>query len=170
MCTLIAAIDEEGLIGRGQTIPWDVPGDRAHFRRLTLGRTVVMGRLTWESICATAPFLEGRVNIVVSRSASEWSARISPVDPEGPHFADSILSGIEHARSRYPGYAEEIFIVGGRQIYEQALARELVDRMVVTRIDGRHRGDVYFPPFPDGWTACETRRAQGFEVIEYRKC
>lgn len=175
MNTLIAAMDDNRLIGRGDELPWHLPEDLKAFRAATLGKTVIMGRTTWQCLPGypTQPYLDGRVNMVITRAADRYTKDLTEAgaitDPEGPWFAPTIELAISTAKRRFPEFVGEFVIMGGRQIYELALRRDLVDRMVITHVHGKHMGDVYFPEIPAAWqeTARETRDA--FDVVTYEK-
>lgn len=128
------------VIGVGNTIPWHVPEDFAHFRQTTAGHPVVMGRLTWESLPPRFRPLPGRTNIVITRRG-DWSA-------EGAVPARSLESALAMARSA-PG-SDEIWVIGGGQVYAQALP--VADRCVVTEIDVVLEGDAFAPRLdPKTW-------------------
>ena len=176
MLSLIVAMDEEGLIGQSDSLPWDIPEEIRYFRQTTMGHTVIMGRVTWELLTKAAsgnPYLDGRVNFVVTRSPAKWQSEISQEKgfdkTFGPHFVDTVELGVTRARREFPEFVEEIFILGGRQIYEFALRRNLIDRMIISHVRGKHIGDVYFPPFGDEWVGRSLKDAKNFEVIEYVK-
>jgi len=166
MCTLIAAVDEGGVIGNEGGVPWHLPGDLAHFRKRTIGGVVIMGRVTWESLPGDTRLLEGRANYVVTRYQDLLAGEYSPVDDEGPHFVDSIESAISAAREDHPEYARNIFIIGGGQIFQHAIDRGLVERMVISHVKGTHKGDVFFR-IPEEWKGTEIQRGNGFTVVEY---
>ena len=132
--TLIVARARNGVIGRAGTLPWRLPEDLAHFRRTTMGHPIVMGRKTWDSIGRPLP---GRRNVVVTRNAS-WSAT-------GAEVATSVDGAIDLC-----GDAKTVFVIGGAQIYREALPR--ADSMDVTEIDRDVDGDAYFPTYDrDDW-------------------
>jgi dihydrofolate reductase len=120
---MIAAVAENGVIGAGNALPWRLPGDLAHFKRLTLGNTVVMGRRTHESIGRPLP---GRRTIVVTRR---------PV--EGMETAATLAEAI--ARAHTP-----VFLAGGAGVYREGMG--LADTLHITRVHARPQGDVHFPP------------------------
>lgn len=127
MISLIVAMDEAGLIGRDNDLPWRLPSDLAFFKRTTMGKPVLMGRKTYESIGRPLP---GRENIVITRQAG--------YEAPGCTVLDSLQAACAHCVS-----AEECVIIGGSQIYSQALT--LVDRMYITRVHARLEGDAWFP-------------------------
>ena len=112
-------------------MPWHLPEDLQHFKKTTLGHTLIMGRKTFESIGKPLP---GRRTIVLTRDTN-WRH-------EGCETAQSIYSAIELAKST-PG--KHPFIVGGANVYQQALLDGLVDKMIVTKIDLTPAGDAFFP-------------------------
>lgn len=125
---LIAAMDANRLIGRNNQLPWRLPADLKHFRQMTFGKPVIMGRSTFESIGVP---LEGRQNIILTRDKTFRA--------EGCHVVHSLAASLEMAAS-----APEVMIMGGSQIYAQFLP--MADRLYVTRIEGRvFEGDAWFP-------------------------
>ncbi len=129
--TLVVAHARNRVIGRDNTLPWRLPPDLQHFKRVTLGKPIVMGRKTWESLGRPLP---GRHNIVISRNAGYEAA--------GATVVDSLSAALAAA-----GDVEEVCVIGGAQIYEQALA--LADRIIATEIDADVAGDAWFPALPD---------------------
>lgn len=126
----------DGAIGKDNKLPWHLPEDLAHFKRLTHGSSIIMGRKTWESIGSRA--LPGRVNIVVSRRPA----------PPGVSalWLESLDAAIAAARTNSPTTASGIYIIGGAEIYAQALP--LADRLVVTEVQASVPGaDAFAPRF-----------------------
>ena len=151
--SIVAAVSRNGVIGVGGELPWRIPEALRRFRRLTLGGTVVMGRRTFDSI---GKALDGRRNIVVTRRA-DFSAL-------GVERAGSLESALELARGKGGNEGEEgeIFIIGGGEIYAEALRLGLAERMILTEVDGDFAGDVFFPPFsPDEWREESRERGEG---------
>ena len=137
---IIAAVAENGVIGRGGTMPWRLKSDMRHFRALTLGKPVVMGRKTYLSL-AIKP-LPGRTNIVVTRDR-DFSA-------PGVLVAPSLDAALQAARGdalRRGGAG--IMIIGGAEIYAQAMP--LVTRLEITRIHASPQGETHFPAIDRGW-------------------
>lgn len=150
LLTLIVAKARNHTIGRNNTLPWRLPEDLAHFKRTTMGAPIIMGRKTWDSIGRPLP---GRRNIVVSRNP----ALVLP----GAEVANSL----EDAQRLCVG-AQEVFLIGGAQLYAEALPS--ADRLVVTEIDADVEGDAFFPAIdPTRWmeTSRETHHsdANGFD-------
>jgi dihydrofolate reductase len=138
---LIAAVAENGVIGRGGVMPWRLKSDMQHFRALTSGRPVVMGRKTYLSLSIKP--LPGRTNIVVTRDTS--------FTVPGALVAPSLKAALEAARGdalRRGGV--EIMIIGGAEIYAQAMP--LASRLEITQVHARPEGDTRFPPIESGWT------------------
>jgi dihydrofolate reductase len=129
--TLVAAVARGGVIGRDGTLPWHLPEDMAHFREVTVGHPVLMGRKTWESLPDRFRPLPGRRNVVVTRNPS-WAAA-------GAERAGSL----EAALSLVAG-AERVAVIGGAELFAAALP--LADELLVTEIDLDVEGDTFFPP------------------------
>lgn len=145
--TLIAALARNGTIGRDNTLPWRIPEDLKRFKALTLGHPVIMGRKTWDSLGRPLP---GRLNIVISRDPAYRA--------EGALVVHSLSQAIERAVMQNE-HTEEIFIIGGAEIFQWALP--LAQRLQLTEIDADIEGDVHFPAFnPADWqeTFRETRQ------------
>lgn len=124
---MILAVAANGVIGRGGGLPWSEPEDRAHFEATTRGATVIMGRRTWEE---TGEPLEGRVNIVVSRTF---------VPPPGAHRAADLDEAIAIAERVGKG---EVFVIGGARLFAEAAPR--ARRVYLTEIPGAPEGDTVF--------------------------
>ena len=132
--TLIVARARNGVIGRDGALPWRLPEDLAFFKRTTMGHPIVMGRATWASIGRPLP---GRRNIVLSRQAGFAAA------------GAEVATSLDEALSRCAG-AAEVFVIGGAQLYRDALPR--ADRLLVTEIDADFDGDTHWPaPDPAHW-------------------
>lgn len=155
---LIAAVARNGVIGIDQRLPWYLPADLKHFKALTLGHSVIMGRKTWESLPARFRPLPGRRNFVLSRVG--YSAA-------GATVVNSLTAAITAVEN---GLA---FVIGGAELYAAALP--LADRLQLTEIDATFDGDSHFPVIDRrDWreTARETHRdPAGFDYafVTYRK-
>ena len=142
LISIVTALDEGGLIGSGGRLPWRLRGDLRRFRRLTMGKPVLMGRRTFESIGRP---LDGRFNIVLSRRPGYVAA--------GVRSAASLEAALAAAAG-----AEELMVIGGAAVYALVLPR--TDRLYLTRVRGRFEGEVYFPPWDESeW--CEESREPG---------
>jgi len=128
--SLIAAVARNDTIGKGNALLWHEPDDQKHFRRVTMGCPVIMGRKTWDSLPARFRPLPGRRNIVLTRAA-DWRA-------DGAETAPSL----EDALDRLAG-VPKAFVIGGAAVYALALPR--ADELVLTEIDADLDGDIYFP-------------------------
>lgn len=147
---IIAAVAENGVIGRAGKIPWHLPEEQALFRRLTLGHTLIMGRSTFESIGRP---LDGRRNIVVSCTlAPRPDIEICRSVSEALHLAEKT--------------DRQIFFLGGVEIYRKALG--LANRMLISRIPGTFSGDTYFPAFTrEHWQLVEEQQHETFILQTY---
>jgi dihydrofolate reductase len=156
--TLVAAMGRNGGIGFQGRMPWHLPAELKHFKRTTLGKPVVMGRKTWESIGRPLP---DRQNLVVSRNEAYQA--------EGCQVVASLVEAIEAAEGT------EVMIIGGGELYRQALP--LASRMVLTTVDLEPECDTWFPTWdPSEWTlvrAEQVPRGDGnilaFEVVEWMR-
>jgi len=139
--SLIVAMAVNRVIGRAEALPWRLPADLAHFKRVTMGRPVIMGRRTWESIGRALP---GRRNIVVTRTPGYAAP--------GCEVVDSL-----EAAWRAAAGADEAFVIGGGALYEEALAS--ADRIYLTEVEGEVEGDTRFPDFDRSrWREVELAR------------
>ncbi len=157
--TLIAARARNGVIGRNNQMPWKIPGEQAHFKRITMGHAIVMGRKTWESIGRPLP---GRRNIVITRNAGY----IAP----GADVVTSLDAALALATD-----TDEVFVIGGAQLYAEAMPR--ATRLMLTEIDADFDGDTSMPP-PDRARWREIRRehhpptqdrAFGYSFVVYER-
>lgn len=139
--SLVAAVSENGVIGRDGGLPWRLPGDLQFFKRLTTGHTVIMGRRTWDEIRRPLP---NRRNIVVTRNAR--------LDFPGAERAADLDAALQLA-----GDEAEVFVIGGGEIYRQALSR--ADRMYLTSVHAVVEGDTRFPAWsPAEWQVVSEER------------
>lgn len=129
--SLVVAMATNRVIGADGGLPWRLRADLAHFKTVTMGHPMVMGRATFDSIGRPLP---GRTTIVVTRDR-HWSHA-------GVETAASVEAAIERARE----LDEQVFVVGGAQVYQAALEAGLVDELIVTRVDAAPEGDTWFPP------------------------
>jgi len=149
---LIAAMGKNHAIGLDGAMPWHLPAELQHFKRATMGKAILMGRKTWQSIGRPLP---GRQNIVISRNAA-FSA-------EGAEVAGSLAAAIEIAA------ADEIMVIGGGQLY--SLALPLAQRMLLTLIDIEPAADTWFPKWDKTqWTQLTENnfQADGRNDLAYR--
>ncbi|QXI33580.1 dihydrofolate reductase [Pseudomonas promysalinigenes] len=137
--SLIAAHAQNRVIGINNSMPWHLPGDFKYFKATTLGKPIIMGRKTWDSLGRPLP---GRLNIVVTRQP----------DLELP--GAEVFTSLEAAVARAEQWAleqgvDELMLIGGAQLYQQALEKGLVSRMYLTRVELAPEGDAFFPEFSE---------------------
>ena len=160
--SLIAALADNGTIGKDNALPWHLPDDFKWFKKMTMGKPVIMGRRTWESI-GRKP-LPGRKNIVLTRSPSSHEA--------GVEMVFNLQRAVELA-----GRADEAVVIGGARLYAEALP--IADLMYLTRVHAEIEGDTVFPEVDwDRWErrlreahAADDRHAYAFtcEIWEKRQ-
>lgn len=144
--SMIAAMAHDRVIGKDNQMPWHLPADLAHFKRVTLGKPVLMGRKTFESIGRPLP---GRRNLVISRNPGYQAEGIEVVDSVEVALALLVSSAVE-----------ELMVIGGGHLYAEMLPS--ADRLYLTQIDLAVEGDTRFPAFDDGqWQRidCESHPA-----------
>lgn len=150
MISLIVAMSANNVIGAQGKLPWRLSGDLKRFKRLTMGKPIVMGRLTWESIGRPLP---GRQNIVLT------------------HRSDFVANGCDVVTSpaealRVAGDAEEIMIIGGSQVYDLFLPK--ARRLYLTRVRAKVDGDVFFPEIDeDAWTLVDSESHAADDANEF---
>lgn len=151
MITLIAAIDDNWLIGHDDKLPWHIPADFKHFKETTLGHPIVMGRKTYDSLPKRP--LPGRTNLVVTRAPSIEGVRA--------------FASIEEAIAEGLRESGEVFVIGGQSIYEQTILT--ADRLLITHVDGSFEGNYWFPVIdPLRWEESRTlQEGDGFRIKEY---
>ncbi|MDD1016329.1 dihydrofolate reductase [Pseudomonas rubra] len=135
--SLIAALAENRVIGIDNSMPWHLPGDFKYFKATTLGKPIIMGRKTWDSLGRPLP---GRLNLVVSRQPG--------LQLEGAE----VFASLDEAMLRAEQWAleqgvDELMLIGGAQLYTQAIERGLADRLYLTRVELSPEGDAWFPQF-----------------------
>ena len=146
---LIAAVGRNGVIGRDNDLPWRIREDLQHFKQLTLGHTLVMGRKTYDSIGRPLP---GRRTVVVTRRP-DWSA-------DGVEVVHTLEEGLK--------YEGDLYVAGGGEIYRQALP--YADRLELTEVDQSPTGDATFPDLdPADWTEISRDPHDGFAFVTFRR-
>ena len=144
LLAFVVAMDKNRLIGADNRLPWRLPDDMKWFRQVTLGKPVIMGRKTYESIPPKFRPLPERVNVVVTRQLDYVA--------EGAIVVHSIAEALTAVAPQ-----PEIIIAGGSQLYEQLLPQ--ADRLYLTLVDGEFGGDAYFPAFDwDDWQEISRER------------
>jgi dihydrofolate reductase len=150
MISLIAAVSENGVIGVDNKLPWYIPEDLKRFKELTSGKTVIMGRKTYDSIGKPLP---NRLNIVVSRNKD--------LHIDGCLVVDSIVNAIRKA-----GTDKDIFIIGGGEIYKKSV--RFARRIYLTKVHETVEGDTTFPEIDmDCWVEKENIEKDGFTYLTY---
>lgn len=150
---IVAAVARNGVIGARGRLPWRIPQDLAHFKELTMGQALVMGRATFQSIGRPLP---GRSNIVLTRNP-DWAH-------EGVDIARSLEEAVDIAASR----GQDVFIAGGAEVYRSALAT--ADRLELTEVDAEPEGDTWFPSVDwSQWHEVDRRSHPGFTFVTYER-
>jgi dihydrofolate reductase len=156
----IVAASQNNVIGVNNDLPWSIPEDMKFFRDKTKGKALIMGRKTFESVGHPLP---KRLNVVVTRQKD--------YAPEGAVVVSSVEEGIELCKSRMDEYGEEIFIIGGGQIFKDTM--DIVDIIYLTRIHKDYDGDILYPDVnPLKFEEVERRERHepvGFTFLTYKK-
>lgn len=153
--TLVAAVARNGVIGRDGDLAWRNAEDMKHFRALTWGHPVLMGRKTWDSLPAKFKPLPGRRNLVLTRDAA-WYA-------DGAERVASLGDALARVED-----APTLFVIGGAEVFAQALPR--ADELVLTEVDAQLDGDVFFPPWDrDAFDLVAAQPMAGFRFATYRR-
>ncbi len=169
MISIIVAADPKGVIGKGNTIPWHISEDLKLFKKRTLNSSIIMGRLTWDSL-PRRPLL-GRVNYIVSRGPARPCPHTCLEESlAGPIWCKTLEDAVKDAlcNKTDEGKQKEIFIIGGEQIYKLAMESGIVDRVILSRVHQEYEGDRYFH-IPDNWSPVEKEIYEGFDVIHFLK-
>ena len=155
MIALVLAMTKKGrVIGKDSKLPWDIPDELNHFRKITRHGVIIMGKNTYDSIGFPLP---ARPNIVVSRSSG-------PI--EGCEIARSVEEAVELAKK----HQKDIFIIGGAQIARAALEKNIPDTMLLSFVRQEHTGDAHFPEFDESQWHVARREDHGeWEFVEYRR-
>jgi dihydrofolate reductase len=152
--SIIAAVAENGIIGRQGQLPWRLSHDLRRFKQLTMGHTIIMGRRTWESIGRALP---GRRTVVVSRRPG-FRANVAGIETTGG--LDQAVAIAQAAGD------EEVFIIGGAELYRESLSR--ANRLHLTRVRADVDGDTFFPEIEwDNWQLVESEDHDADEKNEY---
>ncbi len=153
MISAIVAMAKNGVIGKKGKLPWYLPAELAHFKELTMGHPIIMGRRTHESIGRALP---GRSNIIITHDKNYQAA-------EGCQVVDSLNGAIKTAKTK-PG-DEEVFIIGGEQVYKEALPK--LDRVYLTKVDAGIKGDKYFEYDPKEWRRISSEKHSADDKNQY---
>ncbi len=134
MISLLVAHDPNRVIGVNNELPWHIPEDLSYFKKMSMGKAMVMGRKTYESIGRPLP---GRLSIIVTRN-EKYKA-------EGA----VVVHNLNDAIARAEEYAEEVMIIGGAEIFRMSIG--FADRLYITSIQNTYNGDTFFPPYTSDW-------------------
>ena len=151
MIAIVVAADENNVIGKDNQLIWHLPADLKHFKQITMGHPIIMGRKTYESIGKPLP---GRTTIIITRQDG--------YEAEGCIVVNAIQEAIEKAKQ----LDEQAYLIGGAEIYKQAL--ELTDTIYLTRIHHRFEGDTFFPEIKeDEWKSVSEEQHEPDEKNKY---
>src|SRR6185436_18597811 len=152
--TLVAAVAKNGVIGASNALPWYIPEDLKHFKQVSTGKTVLMGRNTFDSIMERLKKpLPDRINVVVTRNL-DFKA------PDGVLVFRDLDSALTYLSDR-----DEVIVAGGGQIYTQTINR--ADKLILTEVDKEIEGDVYFPEYDkNAWKETQREDMNGFSWVE----
>lgn len=152
--SIIAAMAENRVIGRGNELPWNLPSEHRRFRDITMGHPVIMGRRTFESIGHPLP---GRKNIIIATQQG--------FAPEGCAIVNDLQAAIAACEG-----ADEVFICGGESVFREAM--QIADRVYLTVVEEEFDGDVYFPEIPDDFVEVERKSFEDilpYAMIRYER-
>ncbi len=162
---LVAAVAENRVIGADGAMPWHYPADLAHFKRLTVGHPVIVGRATYESIAARigGPLPDRTSVVLTTRDIDDGDLPVGAVVAND--LAEAVSRAAADAAERG---AEAIYVIGGATVYEQLLDR--ADRMVLTEVPERPEGDTRFPSWDEGaWTAVDRETDGDLAFVTYER-
>ena len=154
--SLIVAVSENGVIGKGNNLPWHLPKDMQFFKNKTTGHHVIMGRKNHESIPHKFRPLPNRTNIVITRNKKYVG--------EGCIIVNSLEEALKISKDNQE---KETFIIGGGEIYKIALEKKLVDRIYLTRIYHCFNGDTFFPKIDSNWKEIEKKENKADAIHSY---
>jgi dihydrofolate reductase len=156
----IVAAAQNGVIGVNNGLPWNIPEDMKFFREKTTGKAMIMGRKTFESVGHPLP---NRLNVVVTRN-KDYKA-------EGAHVFQTLQEAIEFCKTQTDKYGDEIFIIGGGEIFKDSM--DIVDVIYLTRIYKFYPGDIVYPELdPNIWEEVERRDREEpvrFSFLTYKR-
>lgn len=151
---LIVAYDENFVIGNKGTIPWHLPEDMKHFKQVTHQAVVIMGRKTYDSLPPRFRPLPDRLNVVISQ--------------HGPKPGAFWARSLEEALDLFEIENKDKFIIGGGQVFQEALDKDLVDYVLASEVKGKFPGDTYFPDLASlGWSGKLQKEYDQFTLMLY---
>ena len=170
MFSLIVAVGKNNEIGKNNQLLWHIPEDLKNFKKITTGKTVIMGRNTYKSIGRALP---NRTNIVLSRNFLETDEKVKEDKKKYENettkleFYDDFQKVIE----KYKDFTEEIFIIGGGEIYKKSLEMGIIKRIYMSRVDfSDNEADAYFPKIDlDKWITLTEENHDGWKFCIYEK-
>lgn len=155
MISIIVAYSKNFIIGKDGQIPWKISEDMKHFKKVTGNSPIILGRVTWDNLPKKP--LPNRLNVVISRQTP---------------FIGTMVNSLEHAITfcDLMDGSRNYFIIGGGQIYQEALEKNLVDRVIASEIKASYDGDTFFPDlYKLGWKSKLLQEYELFNVVEYTK-
>ncbi|MFJ7936837.1 dihydrofolate reductase [Sporosarcina sp. NPDC096371] len=141
MISLLVAHDPDRVIGKDNELPWHIPEDLAYFKKMSMGKAMVMGRKTFESIGRPLP---GRLSVIVTRNEAYTA--------EGAVVVHDIQEAIAQAQA----FSDEVMIIGGAEIFRMTM--EIADRLYITNIQKKFEGDTFFPAYEAEWKLTSTSK------------
>ncbi len=152
MISQIAALSINHVIWKDNTLPWHYPEDLKHFKKMTTGKTIVMGRKTYESIGKPLP---NRTNIVLTRNIERTTDWVQ------------VINSIDSLLERYQDSPEELMVIWGEQIYKLFLP--YTSKLYLTQVKKEIEGDAFFPDFRDWFSEKERREYDEYDFVEYER-
>jgi dihydrofolate reductase len=155
--TIVAAVAKNRVIGAKNALPWHIPEDLKHFKEVTTGKTVLMGKKTFDSILNSLKKpLPNRTNVVITRQEDF-------IAPEGVIVFHDLDQALQKLSAQ-----DEVMVIGGGQIYNQTI--EKADKLILTEIDQDIEGDIFFPNIdPHQWKKVSEDPHAGFSFVEYER-
>ncbi|MFA5600887.1 MAG: dihydrofolate reductase [Phenylobacterium sp.] len=168
MIRIIVAVDENGLIGDSENncLPWDNKEEIEFFKRNTIYDSLIMGRKTWQSL--SFDYLEDRLNLVITKQPEYWERQCEIHPIYGPWFFETIDDAIEFSKL-YKAFNKNISIIGGQQLFVDAIEKDLVECIGLSRVHGAYQGDIYFPVDLSKWFVVAAFYDRTFDYLIYAK-
>ena len=156
---LIVAMTEKGIIGKGNNLPWHLPGDLKHFKKTTMSNIILMGRKTFESIGKPLP---GRKNFILTSNPGSISEDIQSQENV------FIFTSFKEAEKAASSMTEEVFIIGGASVYRDTI--KYADRLIISMVKENYQGDVYFPDYDKSeWELVSSEDFEEFILLIYER-
>ena len=170
MFSLIVAIGKNNEIGKNNQLLWHIPEDLKNFKKITTGKTVIMGKNTYESIGKPLP---NRVNIVLSRNFLEIGKKISEDRKKYENETTKLefFDDFQKVVEKYKDFPEEVFIIGGGEIYKKSLELGIITRIYMSHVDfSDDKADTYFPEIDfEKWVTLTEENYDGWKFCIYEK-